>query len=90
MSFTNSQQVAFAWDDTAGRVEGKARVLTDGVCNAYLLDVWTQTDYRNRGIASEVIRQLQEELPGQRPYLQADDDLTEFYKKLGYLSNNSG
>ncbi|MGH3578968.1 MAG: hypothetical protein ACRDU0_15625, partial [Mycobacterium sp.] len=38
-SFAHSQKVAFAWD--GDRVVGMARLLSDGVCNAYLLDVWT-------------------------------------------------
>ena len=29
-----------------------ARLLSDGVCNAYLLDVWTASAYRRQGIAS--------------------------------------
>ncbi len=89
-SFTNSQHVVFAWDPGTERVVGKARVLTDGVCNAYLVDVWTQTAYRNRGVAREMIRLLQEELQGQHIYLQADDDLTEFYTKLGFENQPNG
>src|SRR5258707_3877288 len=30
---------------------GMARLLSDGVCNAYLVDVWTLSSYRRRGIA---------------------------------------
>jgi len=38
-SFAQSQHVAMARD--GDRVVGMARLLSDGVCNAYLLDVWT-------------------------------------------------
>jgi hypothetical protein len=40
-SFENSDHVAFAWLD--GDLVGMARMLSDGVCNAYLLDVWTKS-----------------------------------------------
>ena len=32
-----------------------ARLLSDGVCNAYLVDVWTMSVYRRQGIASRMI-----------------------------------
>lgn len=43
-SFQQSQHVAFARD--GDRVVGMARLLSDGVCNAYLVDVWTASAYR--------------------------------------------
>ena len=36
-SFQRSQHVVIAWDEE--RVVGMARLLSDGVCNAYLVDV---------------------------------------------------
>jgi hypothetical protein len=39
ISFAHSQHVAIARD--GDHVVGMARLLSDGVCNAYLLDVWT-------------------------------------------------
>ena len=47
-SFRQSQHVAFARDGE--RVVGMARLLSDGVCNAYLVDVWTMSAYRRQGI----------------------------------------
>ena len=41
-SFERSQHVVIARD--GDRVVGMARLLSDGVCNAYLLDVWTRGD----------------------------------------------
>lgn len=87
-SFANSHAIVFAWKN--GKVIGKARVLSDGVCNAYLLDVWTSTPYRRQGVASEMIRLLQEGLPGQHLYLQADDDLVGFYAHLGFEKQPNG
>ena len=39
LSFERSQHVAFARDDD--RIVVMARLLSDGVCNAYLVDLWT-------------------------------------------------
>src|SRR5262245_14563734 len=79
-SFEQSQYVAFAWLD--GRLVGMARVLSDGVCNAYLLDVWTQSAVRRHGVATAMVRHLLESVPGQHIGLQTDD-AEQFYAALG-------
>jgi ribosomal protein S18 acetylase RimI-like enzyme len=80
-SFQQSQHVALARD--GDRVVGMARLLSDGVCNAYLVDVWTAASYRRRGIASEMVRHLLEQVPGQHVGLQTDDG-QDFYASLGF------
>jgi ribosomal protein S18 acetylase RimI-like enzyme len=60
-----------------------ARLLSDGVCNAYLLDVWTASAYRRQGIASGMIRQLLERVPGQHVGLQTDE-AQGVYESLGF------
>jgi predicted GNAT family acetyltransferase len=86
-SFENSAVVAFAW--LGGRVIAKARALSDGVCNAYVVDVWTHSDYRRRGIASRLMRLLEEGLEGQHIYLFTDD-AEDFYHRLGYRRQGTG
>jgi ribosomal protein S18 acetylase RimI-like enzyme len=80
-SFAHSQHVAIARD--GDRVVGMARLLSDGVSNAYLLDVWTQSAYRRQGIGAAMIRQLMNQVPGQHVGLQTDDAAS-FYAGLGY------
>ena len=80
-AFEQSQHVAFARDGE--RVVGMARLLSDGVCNAYLVDVWTAPAYRRRGIASAMLRHLVEQVPGQHIGLQTDDAQA-FYASLGF------
>lgn len=87
-SFENSQGVCIAWCE--GKVVGTARMLSDGVCNAYLIDVWTRSDLRRRGIARAMINRLLGDLPGQHVYLQADEDLVEFYRRLGFKAQPFG
>jgi ribosomal protein S18 acetylase RimI-like enzyme len=80
-SFRQSQHVAFARD--AERVVGMARLLSDGVCNAYLVDVWTMSAHRRQGIASAMVRLLVDRVPGQHVGLQTDD-AQELYSSLGF------
>jgi ribosomal protein S18 acetylase RimI-like enzyme len=80
-SFEQSRYVAFARD--GDRVVGMARLLSDGVCNAFLVDVWTMSSYRRQGIASRMIRLLLDEVPGQHVGLQTDDGQA-FYRTLGF------
>jgi ribosomal protein S18 acetylase RimI-like enzyme len=81
LSFQQSRHVAFARD--GDRVVGMARLLSDGVCNAYLVDVWTASTHRRRGIASAMIRHLLEQVPGQHVGLQTDGDQG-LYASLGF------
>ena len=80
-SFEQSRHVAFARD--GGRVVGMARLLSDGVCNAFLVDVWTASAYRRQGVASKMIRLLLEDVPGQHVGLQTDDAQA-LYASLGF------
>jgi predicted GNAT family acetyltransferase len=80
-SFAQSQHVAFAAD--GDRCVGMARLLSDGVCNAYLIDVWTQTDYRRQGIATRLVELLVAEVPGQHVALQTDN-ASALYAGLGF------
>ena len=81
-SFAQSQHVAIARH--GDRVVGMARLLSDGVCNAYLLDVWTQSAYRRQGIGAAMVRQLTSRIPGQHVGLQTDH-AESFYAGLGYV-----
>jgi predicted GNAT family acetyltransferase len=80
-SFERSQHVAFARD--GGDLVGMARLLSDGVCNAYLLDVWTRSSHRRRGIATAMVRLLSSRVPGQHIGLQTDDAQA-FYHAIGF------
>jgi ribosomal protein S18 acetylase RimI-like enzyme len=80
-SFEQSPHVAVARDRE--RVVGLARLLSDGVCNAYLVDVWTASSHRRRGIASAMIRQLLDQVPGQHVGLQTSS-AQPLYAALGF------
>jgi ribosomal protein S18 acetylase RimI-like enzyme len=80
-SFAAAQHVVFARD--GDHVVGMARLLSDGVCNAYLVDVWTASSHRRRGVGSAMVRYLLEQVPGQHVGLQTDA-AEEFYESLGF------
>ena len=86
-SFENSYAVCIAYAER--RMIGTARVLSDGVCNAYLVDVWTLSEFRHKGIASTMIQKLLSQLSGQHIYLQTDD-AKELYAKLGFVEQPTG
>lgn len=78
-SFANSFATVLAHAD--GRIIGTARALSDAVCNAYLVDVWTHSSYRRRGIATQMMQCLLGKLAGQHVYLFTDDSAP-FYRHL--------
>ena len=87
-SFEASAHVVFARADAedadgGGGVVGMARLLSDGVCNSYLLDVWTRSDHRRRGVATSMVRALLAAVPGQHVGLQTGD-AEAFYRTLGF------
>ena len=81
LSFRNSFAAVYAAVDA--RTIGTARVLSDGVCNAYLVDLWTLSAYRRRGIARRMIDVLCERLDGQHLCLFTDD-APAFYAACGF------
>ncbi|MFB9239488.1 GNAT family N-acetyltransferase [Plantactinospora siamensis] len=86
-SHENSHAVVF------GRVGdgyvANGRILSDGVCNAYLVDIWTAAPYRRRGVGREVVRRLLATVPGQHVALFTDD-MTAFYATLGFRAQAGG
>ncbi len=86
-SFNNSQVQIYVLDGM--RCVASARALSDSICNAYVVDVWTQTDYRRLGIASKMMEMIITACPGQHIYLFTDDAV-EFYKKNGFVERPVG
>jgi hypothetical protein len=87
LSHENSHAVIF------GRCEGdfvaNGRILSDGVCNAYLVDIWTATPHRRRGVGREVVRRLLATVPGQHVALFTDD-MEAFYASLSFRPQHGG
>jgi GNAT superfamily N-acetyltransferase len=86
-SFERSHVAVVAYD--GAEMVGTARALSDGVCNAYVIDVWTFTPYRRRGIARAMMGVLESRLRGQHVYLFTDDAM-DFYRQLGFTERPTG
>jgi len=86
-SFEASRFVVFAWD--GDRIVGTARLLTDGVCNAYLVDVWTLSAYRRRGIGRALVERLLASVPGHHVVLFTERE-AHFYEGLGFREERVG
>ncbi|MDQ6936486.1 MAG: GNAT family N-acetyltransferase [Actinomycetota bacterium] len=83
----NSHAVVFAHLD--GEFVANGRVLSDGVCNAYLVDIWTASAYRRRGVGRQVVRRLLATVPGQHAALFTDH-YPAFYAALGFRDQVGG
>ncbi len=87
MSFAASQFAVFAWN--GNEVVGTARLLADGVCNAYLIDVWTKFAWRRRGIGREMVSRLLQKVPGHHVGLFTEC-ATGLYESLGFRREEVG
>jgi GNAT superfamily N-acetyltransferase len=86
-SFLNSHSVVFG--DHEGRTIATARLLADGVCNAYLVDVWTRSEHRRRGVGTVLVRNLLDSVPGHHVALFTEA-YPEFYEALGFREERIG
>jgi predicted GNAT family acetyltransferase len=86
-SFAASAYVSIAWAE--GRVVGTARMLADGVCNAYIVDVWTASPYRRRGIAGAMVEDLLARVPGHHVALFTAH-AESLYRRLGFREERVG
>lgn len=87
LSFENSAAVAMGYD--GDRCIATGRLLSDGVGNAYVVDVWTRSTHRLHGIGRMIMELLVAAVPGQHVYLQTDDAVR-FYEKLGFVEQPKG
>jgi ribosomal protein S18 acetylase RimI-like enzyme len=69
--FRNSAAAVCARD--GARVIGKGRALSDGACNAHVVDLWTPSAYRRRGIGRRMLDALCARLAGRHVCLLTDD-----------------
>jgi len=86
-SHESSHAVIFGY--LAGDVVANGRILSDGVCNAYLVDIWTATPLRRQGVGTEVVKRLIETVPGQHVGLFTTD-MQPFYAGLGFQIDHGG
>jgi N-acetylglutamate synthase-like GNAT family acetyltransferase len=78
--------VAVALDDQTGQIVGVARAVTDYATFAWLCDVFVQEPHRKRGLAKQMIAQLQAhpKLQTLRRWCLATRDAHSLYASLGF------
>jgi GNAT superfamily N-acetyltransferase len=86
-SHENSHAVIFGRCD--GGFVANGRILSDGVCNAYLVDIWTASPHRRRGVGRALVDRLVATVPGQHVALFTDD-MQAFYASLGFRPQRGG
>ena len=87
-SFANSTR-RFAREAGTRRVVAKARLITDNVCNAYVIDVWTMTAHRRKGLATALINELLQTVEGQHVALFTEHAVP-LYESLGFRREEVG
>jgi GNAT superfamily N-acetyltransferase len=86
-SHENSHAIIVASLD--GELVANGRILSDGVCNAYLVDIWTASAHRRQGIGRQVVERLTATVPGQHVGLFTED-MPAFYASLGFRPQHGG
>ena len=81
ISHENSHAVLFG--RLAGEFVANGRILSDGVCNAYLVDIWTAPAFSRPGHSGEQVPPLVANGPRQHVGLFTDD-MQPFYASLGF------
>lgn len=79
-----SQHFVLALDEATGQVVGFITAISDGVLSAYIPHLEVLPAYQGRGIGSELVRQLLDQL--RELYmvdLICDPELQPFYERLG-------
>jgi hypothetical protein len=86
-SHENSHAVIFGY--LGSEIVANGRILSDAVCNAYLVDIWTATPHRRLGVGREVVARLVSTVPGQHVGLFSDNR-QDFYTELGFRPQRGG
>lgn len=66
-----------------------SRALSDGVCNAYIVDVWVAREFRKHAIGKTLVTALSQRLQGQHIYLYTER-AHGFYEKMGFTRYGTG
>ena len=86
-AFLNTYKIITAWDGE--KIVGAARMISDGLCYAWIHDVGVLPDYQKKGIGKELIENLmlgdESLLFGLTSSFVAED----FYTKIGFRKHKT-
>ena len=83
-----SAEVATAWDGE--RAVGAARMLSDGVFKAYIVNVAVRPGYRGRGVGTRLVEMLVASNPDLHFHLRTRSRRYSFYERLGFRRDETG
>jgi GNAT superfamily N-acetyltransferase len=79
--------MCFGLYDKQGQMLGFARVVTDTVVFAYLMDFFIREDYRSRGLGSKLLRHILDQPELQvRLWFLATQDAHPLYERFGFTA----
>ncbi|RWZ58198.1 N-acetyltransferase [Halobacillus fulvus] len=81
-AWLNSEPALVALDE--GRVIGYLRGLTDGTTTLYICELLVREEYRNKGIADQLVALAHECYPSTRVEMLATGSSQGYYEKQGY------
>jgi GNAT superfamily N-acetyltransferase len=80
-------RVVGAYDASTGAQVGFARALSDGICEAYLADVYVLADHRGHGLGKSIVRRMVEDGPGAHlRWWLATADAHGLYEQFGFAA----
>jgi ribosomal protein S18 acetylase RimI-like enzyme len=82
----NSTLVVSAW--VGACLIGAVRVLSDTMFRSIIYDLLVLPEYQNRGIGTELIRRCIEHFPDSEWLVQTREEISGYYKKLGFTVIN--
>jgi GNAT superfamily N-acetyltransferase len=80
-------RVVGAYDAATGELAGFARALSDGICEAYLADVFVVPGHRGHGLGKAIVQRMVEGGPGAHlRWWLATNDAHGLYEKFGFAA----
>jgi aralkylamine N-acetyltransferase len=86
-AFERSYKVITAWEGET--LVGAGRMLSDGICYAYINDLGVLSEYRGKGIGKELLMKLLEGEDSKPVHLTSTFGNEEFYKKCGFKKHKT-
>lgn len=85
-----SHAVVLAFDDETSSVVGFTNAISDGVLAAFIPLLEVLPDWQGRGIGSELVRRMIDQLSALYSIdLACDDDVVPFYERFGFMRSNA-
>lgn len=80
----NSFRIIYVYD--GDKLIGTGRVISDGIINAYICGIGVESEYRNRGIGSEILKKLVNDCVKMNLHVQliCEEELITWYETKGF------